>query len=462
MPPFAGIDEFDHAYRASAAGHGELFTDLGRPDDGRGLLVTVNDGIADAARPLCESLDYPGADNCRPTGEVGVGQVAIASAAAIYQPTYYLAVGWPTWFLDGNAALYAMRILSALLCATLFGATVWTITGWARSAWPLVAAAVVLTPTTVYSLVLVAPNGVEVMLALALWACLLGTTRPADDAHRGRLLLASIPLAATFAWIRPFSPVWLLLILCVWIVLLGQTGVRDVLRRHRRLMAVATVVIGCSAVTSTLWVLAHPSPDPAGTYDMVGSRLGETLGEIPLWFFQVISAAPFRGNAATLDVYVAGLVMFAFLLLPLVLTRVPRLRVAALAAAIGAVAVGAWYTYSRLPTAGTLWQGRYSWCLALGVVLMAGIALEERPLRMLKTLGLVFGVPSLFVMHVRCLQFVLGRELDRSPLTGDPAWITAPFVGVAALATMGLACWVYSCWRAHHALGAGADREGAT
>ncbi len=282
VPPFAGTDEFDHAYRASAAAHGEWFTELGRPEDGRGLLVTVNDALAAAARPQCEALDYPGPDNCRPVSIEDDGMVTIASAAAIYQPTYYVAIGWVTWFVDGNAALYAMRVLSALMCAALFGMAIWVISGWSRSAWPLAGAAAVLTPTTLYSLGLVAPNGLEIMLALALWACLVGSTRPLEHEHRRRLLVAAIPLAAVFAWIRPFSPVWLLLILCAWIVLLGVQGVRELLRTHPRLLLVGAGVIGTAATSSTLWVVRHPSTDPpALIVEVLDSRWGSTLAESP-------------------------------------------------------------------------------------------------------------------------------------------------------------------------------------
>lgn len=445
MPPFGAADEFDHAYRASAAAHGEIFTDLGRPPDGRGLLVTVNDGIAEAARAQCEVLEYPGPDNCVPVASAGDGMVTIASAAAIYQPTYYLAVGWVTHFTDGFSGLYAMRIVSALLCASLWGLAVWVITGWARSRWPLVVAAAALTPTTLYSLAVLAPNGVEMALALALWACLIGTTRTQGHDHRRRLIVLAIPLACAFAWIRPFSPVWLFLILASWLVLLGATGIRDTARRNPRLMGVAVVLVGAAALTSTHWVLSHSSGEPAGVFDIDGSRWGETLDEVPLWFLQVISGVPFRNSPATFDVYLTGLVLFTFVLIPLLRCRTPRVRTAALLTLLTAIAVAVWYTYSRLPSAGALWQGRYAWCLALGVVLMAGLALEDRKLQVTKTVGVVFGLPCLVIMHLRCLQFVLRLENGESPLRGGD-WVSAPLAVVLGLAAAGLGVWVAGAW----------------
>ena len=441
MPPFGAVDEFDHAYRASAAAHGELFTDLGSPADGRGLLVTVNDGIAAAARAQCEVLEYPGPDNCVPVADAGPGMVTIASAAAIYQPTYYLAVGWITHAIDGYAALYAMRIVSAILCSALFGLAVWTITGWARSVWPLVAATATITPTVLYSVAVLAPNGAEMMLGLALWSCLIGVTRTADPAHRRGLLTLALPLACVFAWVRPFSPIWLFLILLAWLVLLGAAGIRELLRSHTRLLITGTTVVGAAAATSTYWVTSHPSTEPPGVYEIPGTRWGETLEEIPMWFLQVISGVPFRNTPATFDVYMAGLVLFAFVLLPLLRCRTPRVRVTALLTVLGALGVALWYTYSRLPTAGTLWQGRYAWCLALGVVLLAGVALEDRRLQVTKTLGLVFGIPALVLMQLRCLQFVLRIETGESPLRGG-AWFSAPLAVVLAVGATGLLAWL--------------------
>ena len=441
VPPFGAADEFDHAYRASAAAHGELFTELGRPEDGRGLLITVDDGIAEAARPQCEVLEYPGPDNCVPVADRGDGMVAIASAAAIYQPTYYLSVGWVTHVLDGFAALYAMRIVSAVLCAALFGLAVWMITGWAKSVWPLMAAIVTLTPTALYTVSVLAPNGLEMMLGLALWSCLIGAARTADVGQRRRSLMVAVPIACLFAWVRPFSPIWLFLIILAWLSLLGVCGVRDLLRNHTRLMLSAAVLIALSALTSTHWVLTHSSGEPPDSYDIEGSRWGQTLEEVPLWFLQVISGVPFRNTPATFDVYMAGLVLFTFVLVPLARCRTPRVRLAAFVAVLGSLTVAAWYTYSQLPTFGAVWQGRYVWCVALGVVILAGVALEDRRLEVTKTLGLVFGIPALLLMHLRCLQFVLEIENRESPLRGEE-WISAPIGVVLCLATVGLMTWL--------------------
>ena len=42
------------------------------------------------------------------------------TTAGAYPPLYYLLVGWPSRIMSAADGLYVMRIVSALLCATLF------------------------------------------------------------------------------------------------------------------------------------------------------------------------------------------------------------------------------------------------------------------------------------------------------------------------------------------------------
>jgi hypothetical protein len=188
-------------------------------------------------------------------------------------------------------------------------------------------------------------------------------------------------------------------------------------------------------------VMTHTSGEPPRGYVIEGTRWGETLMQVPLWFLQVISGVPFRNDPATPDVYLSGLVIFSFVFLPLALARAPKLQGSVLLILVGSLGVALWYTHSRLPTAGPLWQGKYSWCLALGAVLLAALAFEDKHLRLTKNLGLVFGIPALVVMHLRALQFVLGIENGNSPLRGGE-WISAPLTTVLALGALGLLAWL--------------------
>ena len=69
----------------------------------------------------------------------GNGMVTIASSAAIYQPTYYFAVGWVTHFTEGTRALRHADRLRA--CAALSRAGRLDHHGVGALVWPLLAAA---------------------------------------------------------------------------------------------------------------------------------------------------------------------------------------------------------------------------------------------------------------------------------------------------------------------------------
>ena len=126
VPPFRGSDEFDHVFRAAAVADGEFVAD-DWASDGRGLFVTVPRHIVEAAQFQCEGLDYTGPENCAPAGGTST-HVRAASGAGLYHPAYYWIVGSAAQPFDGAAALYAMRIATALLCLMFLGMAVWATT----------------------------------------------------------------------------------------------------------------------------------------------------------------------------------------------------------------------------------------------------------------------------------------------------------------------------------------------
>ena len=85
MPPFRGIDEFDHVFRAVGVADGQWRLSVDTPE-GRGLLVTVPSDVVEAASPQCDALKYTGRDNCFPVEELPGGRVSISTAAGAYHP----------------------------------------------------------------------------------------------------------------------------------------------------------------------------------------------------------------------------------------------------------------------------------------------------------------------------------------------------------------------------------------
>ncbi len=119
LPPFRGSDEFDHAYRAAGVASGQWrLTEYAR--EGRGMVVEVPADLVAAASGQCDSLKYTGHDNCHPISDAGDGRVTVATAAGNYNPLFYWVIGTAAKPFHGAAALYAMRIATAVLCAVGF------------------------------------------------------------------------------------------------------------------------------------------------------------------------------------------------------------------------------------------------------------------------------------------------------------------------------------------------------
>ena len=444
LPPFRGTDEFDHAYRAAQVARGDWAPRSVAAEHGRGNLVAVPRSLVNAARPVCAGYDYTGPDNCRPVAKAGDGNVLVASAAATYNPLYYWVIGTVASPFEGTTSLYAMRIASALLCALLIAFAGWLSTLWSRTPWPAVAMVVAMTPIVLFSVSVVAPNGLEMCAALSLWMALLGlTTQRGREQHAAKLIVAATASALLLATLRSLGPLWVALIVLAAAVLVGRETVKTVARGHSRLVTACVALVIFAASSSLAWT------STAGTqrltpYDAgVSNPVMATLEQVPLWFLQGIAAFPRRSDPAPMIVYaLVGVVAVAFLYAGALVAR-RRVRLTMLACLV--VAVGGPVTFSILTIglSGPLWQGRYGLPFHMGLFLLAGLALDHRRDHAPRTARLAFlaGWTVLAVAQVLSVVHVLDRELVTSPLAGSTAWIHGPAWVAGVLLLAGFALW---------------------
>jgi hypothetical protein len=455
LPPFRGTDEFDHAYRAASVARGEWRAPTEAAQDGRGLLVTVPRDLVAAASPVCSSYLYTGHDNCYPAADAGHGNVRVATAAGNYNPAFYWVIGTVARPLDGAHALYAMRIAAALLCAAFVAVAGWVTAQWARTAWPLLALVVATTPVMFFSLSVAAPNGLEMAVALSLWMSLLGIVRTReDDPVRTRLLWVALVSGVVLAPLRLLGPLWLALTGLTFLLALGLRPFGRLVRRHRVL---APALIGAwtvSAAVAVWWTRsAGVGSVEAAPVSESGAPVGtdvSVLGQVPLWFFQGVAAFPRRMDSAPAVVYVTvGVVLLGLIGVGLA-AATARLRVAIVAVLAVAVLVPIGVTASTISVGGPLWQGRYGLPFHMGVVLLAGLALELRPHRhRLTPLLLSVAAVCLVVGQVVSPVRVLRTELATSPLRDSALWVRPSVWLVGLLVLAGLACLAcaLACWR---------------
>jgi Predicted membrane protein (DUF2142) len=439
LPPFRGIDEFDHVYRAASVADGHWLPSGERPENGRGELVFVPPGIVRDAEPACSFLDYTGPDNCIAVETVEPGVVTVGSGAARYNPAFYSVIGSVAQPLDGAPAMYAMRAVSALLCSLLLAAAAWGTSLWARTRWPLVALFGVLTPVAMYTTALPAPNGVEMCGAAGLWAALLGFGT-VDAGVRRRLLVLATVCAVPLTLVRGLGPLWLAAIVLVAWLHVGPRRTFVLLRETPRTTAACLGGVALVALAAVGWIVGGKALTGEET-TVGGDPVVETMKQVPLWFLQSVAAFPMRDQPAPAAVYVAGGLAVLALLLAGWMRAARRGRSTLLLAFGLALLLPIGLTVMTYESSGVIWQGRYGWPVSMGVVLLAGALLDRRPPAHRWTgPALVAGWLLWAVAHVVSVTDLAVDE-GRGVLAGDDRWWTLPPWTLGLLALAGVACW---------------------
>ncbi|WP_091021877.1 DUF2142 domain-containing protein [Nocardioides szechwanensis] len=445
IPPFRGIDEIDHAYRAAAVAHGDWVAGEWAPD-GRGWLVEVPASLVAAAEPQCRELKYYGPDNCEAVATSADGDVLIASSAAGYHPAFYWVIGTAARPFDGTAALYAMRIAAALMCLLFLGLAVWA-TGRLSTRWPTAALLLAASPVLVYSTTVAAPNGLEMSAGLSLWCSLLAFAQAPDRADRvaedqaaeRRLLGVAIASAVVLGTLRLLGPLFIVLIVAS-VAALQWRPFWAAIRQTLGLFCVGAALVGASVAAFAWWTF--------GPYVLDTSEAGREgpdtfdLGNLALWPLQSIAAFPYRDQMGSLIVYpVVGALVIALVIVALRAgTRHEGLVL--LASLLTALAVPVVLSLLTLKSTGVIWQGRYGLPYAVGFVLLGGVIMGRRPSR--ATLPWSLTVPALLayaVAIVACLLKVLDAEMrDNAASAADPVWQEPGAVLLSALVALAVAC----------------------
>jgi hypothetical protein len=440
VPPFGGADEIDHAYRAGSVALGYFDPTLDAAENGRGDLLVVPKSIVTAARPICEWHHHVGPDNCRPVEQLGDDRVLVASAAARYHPGFYWIAGSAASPFDGTYALYTMRLVTAFLCAAFVALAAWTTTLWARTPWPYASLLVALTPVCVYSTSVAAPNGIEMSAGLALWTALLGLTR--EDLSEGttsRLLTAAAPALLVLTSVRQLGPLFAVLVSLVALFVLGGARIRRLVSEHRR--GVTTLIlVGAIGCGTNVWWLTHA--EPLGVEHMLptpDSPLAGTLEMLPVWGIQIIAMFPTKYDLAPATVYVIWLTVFAALSLTAVKSARRRVRLGLLLTAIISIIVPVGLTLPTIADGGAIWQGRYGLPFAMGLPVLAGLALDTKGMNRRLTIAvLLIGGLLISIAHVLSLQRVYINQNATSPMTGSDTWISSGLGPLSALAAGGV------------------------
>jgi MFS family permease len=432
VPPFRGSDEIDHVYRAAGVATGQIHLSEGAAH-GRGVLVWVPTDIVDAAQKQCTSLIYVGRDNCHAVRTSG-DRSLVATSAGGYDPSFYFVVGTVAKPFSGAAADYAMRAATALICALLLAVGVGVMTFAGTGRWTNLGVLAAITPEVLFSGAIPSPNGVEMGVALVLWAALLAAVRHGDDVRLQRRLLVVAGIAAVpLTFIRLLGPMWVVLIVGAVVVTIGWRQAWAVVRRHRRVVS----VIAGATIAGVCWWAAWQviASHATGVQPDVDRKKWILAFNLPVYTMQMVGAFPFRDEPAPLGIY--PLVFFVILLMLGAAWRrgaTARVRRAVFWIGITSLLVPIVLSLVFMPSAGAIWQGRYEIPFVIGVLPLCGLVLDDVGFAPNEGRRLI-GLSCLFlvVAQVASVYHVEQLELNRVESYTDPAWWHPPGVVLAVL-----------------------------
>lgn len=388
--PLMGFpDEPAHTIRAAAVVRGQVLVEEGT-SFGHGVHVKVPDYIANLHAQGCYKFNRGQAADCAPLvySDDTYANIGVTSAGS-YNPMYYWLVGFPTLLMSGAPALYAMRLVSAVLCAVFFAAGFTALTELRRPQYAVILAALAATPMVLFLGGGINPNSIEIAATMAAFS---GFVVVLDNWRNTKVVvpaLATVSAATVvLANARQISLVWLLCALIVGFCSFKFRRTLQVFRDKRVLTAVALTVPG--VVLGLFWVyvasrgpanvgvapdgIASPHPD-APLYRGFMIMLDRTYEFFP----QYIGVMGWLDTPAPeLVMLVWGAFMIVALILPFCI-RPLRSWTGYWVALAMLYLVPAVLQTVLWRSMGFIWQGRYT--LPLVVVLLISVGLGLRRLR---------------------------------------------------------------------------------
>lgn len=384
-PIAAAPDEPDHLIKAAAVAHGQLIGSAG------GSRVQVPAYVAFTPAQTCYAFKPLVSAKCSPNPSGDTAKtVTSATSAGLYNPVYYLLVGWPSLLFHDDTGVYAMRLVSAILSSLFLALTVMMVSTWRKRMLGLLGVAVAATPMVFFLSGVVNPNALEATANLAAFVGVLSIVlHPNQHLTRERCLIVFVA-AALAVNTRGISPLWVAIALLTPFILVSWSRVRQI----ARLGAVRLTVLGVGLATGAamLWTTQSNSLGLAALTP-VSPAIAPPLGvPAPAAFMAVFSETVEYGKglvgvfgwldtpapSATLDlwcVFVGGPVLAALILL--------RGRPLALALTLtGSLILLPPITQALYaPIGGIIWQGRYALalfvCVPVGTAALLGARLRK-------------------------------------------------------------------------------------
>ncbi|KRC52232.1 hypothetical protein ASE16_04125 [Leifsonia sp. Root227] len=384
-PIGASPDEPAHIVKAASVARGQF---IGTPS-ADGHRVTVPAYVARTQDDTCFAFhqERPAACGLAPLTDPGALTTSYTTAG-LYNPVYYLLVGWPTLLLHDTSGIYAMRIVSGIVTA-LFAALAFAVLwGLRRRAIPVLGFAVAVTPMLLFLGGSVNPNGVEATATLAVFAGILAVVLDPDRSRllsRAMIVLASGAVAVNT---RGLSPLWVLLAILIPFVLVPWRTVLALLRKPAVIAAAVGVVL--ATIAALAWTVgtnslhnAVDNPDQTpqsfigvGTNPLSGFFI--TLVRTAEYGHGLIGIFGWLDTPAPPEVYFIWAAMIGIVLVAALVLLRSRMLVFAWVLFGAFILLPPVIQAAYITGGGVIWQGRYNMPLFLCLIVGLAVVLATR------------------------------------------------------------------------------------
>ncbi len=447
-PVFAAPDEASHVIRAASVARGDLLGDkvagLGSYDrvvtvPGHLVKPGANPFYADPTLYVpCFAFRPELSASCFGALPSDSASVRAPTDVALDPPAFYAVVGLPSLVKTSAAGVYLMRFVSALICAALLASAFLSLRSVAPAWLAASGLAFALTPTTLFLSGTVNPNGVEIAAAVGAWA---SGAILAHDArmHVDRVVVRRAAIAMIVLVVaRGLSPLWLGLIGVTCVALASRAGARALVRsRSVRRWSLGLVAAIAAAVA---WLLVArplgnlyphgPTPGPVSDWTLFQRSFGGSNTQYKM----MIGVVGWLDTPAPELTYVLWTVCVGALIVLALAFASRRHAAVVLGLVVLTLLVPVAIDVSQARKIGLGWQGRWTLPLAVGVPIVAALAVAwstggrvvER-----SRLPIVFGacfVVAQFLLFAQALRrYSVGAD-GAVDFWRDPAW-TPPLPG---------------------------------
>jgi hypothetical protein len=447
MPLFTSPDEAAHLFKAYGTAHFEALGDI-QPGQSTNIRVfdlpqvmAPPDGTEHGLPCYFGYQDRPAA--CA-VGHDGV----LASTAAVYPPFWYGVVGGAARIIGESTHQRAYRSISALLCALLItGAFESARRARSASLSPLLL--IGLTPMAVFLAGTLNPNAFEIAGFILAWSLFLHIRSPRAATVRAGFLVGGLVAAMLLS--RFASVVWVGVGALLGVVLAGKDGLRRLgLRFFVPAIGCSLAAIGALAAWSAYSGVT--ADDPRTVVDWTrGHVITETVHRLPGMTEQMIGILGWVDTPLPRIVHVLFAILTAAVVVGVVRSRDKRLMTATALVVLALVVAPIGINVISAPTAGLIWQGRYSMPMfaAFGVLgMQSWRVVLDRPSRPVATETVlrygacaVFAVTEVIAFWQALRRYTVGSN-GKIWLTGSLPWSpdVAPMllIVVNAVAAVGL------------------------